>query len=211
MSSPRPDGLTEAKNLDHKQFGLEKTLKVLKGCHDATATQLVQTLTKKVDAYVGEAEPSDDLTLLAICDTPKEESWTLSRSITLDNDVSQVTELNQFVQSVTEELQFDNALSKRIKLAVEEVVVNIMDYAYVADIKGQLKVEAMANDKRLRFVFTDSGRPFDPTSVSRADTTLTVEDRPIGGLGILLVRNLMDTINYERIDGQNVLRIEKRI
>ena len=109
---------------------------------------------------------------------------------------------------MTEELQFDNALSKRIKLAVEEVVVNIMDYAYVADIKGQLKVEAMANDKRLRFVFTDSGRPFDPTSVSRADT---VEDRPIGGLGILLVRNLMDTINYERIDGQNVLRIEKRI
>jgi len=205
------DGLTEAKNTERKQFGLDRTLEVLKECHDATAEQLIQATTQKVNAFVNGAEPSDDLTLLAIRYTPKEETWTLSRSITLDNDVSQVTELNQFVQSVTEELQFDNALSKRIKLAVEEVVVNIMDYAYVADIKGQLKVEAMANDKRLRFVFTDSGRPFDPTSVSRADTTLTVEDRPIGGLGILLVRNLMDTINYERIDGQNVLRIEKRI
>ena len=205
------DGLTEAKSLDHKQFGLEKTLKVLKGCHDATATQLIQTLTKKVDAYVGEAEPSDDLTLLAIRYTPKEESWTLSRSITLDNDVSQVTELNQFVQSVTEELQLEKALSRRIKLAVEEVVVNIMNYAYVADVKGQVKVEAMANDERLRFILTDSGRAFDPTAVSRADTTLTVEDRPIGGLGILLVRNLMDSINYERIDGQNILRIEKKI
>lgn len=205
------DGLTEAKNTERKQFGLDRTHEVLKECHDATAEQLIQATTQKVNAFVNGAEPSDDLTLLAIRYTPKEETWTLSRSITLDNDVSQVTELNQFVQSVTEELQFDNALSKRIKLAVEEVVVNIMDYAYVADIKGQLKVEAMANDKRLRFVFTDSGRPFDPTSVSRADTTLTVEDRPIGGLGILLVRNLMDTINYERIDGQNVLRIEKRI
>jgi len=205
------DGLTEAKNLGSKQFGLEKTLNVLKGCHDATATQLIQTLTKKVDAFVGEAEPSDDLTLLAIRYTPKEETWTLSRSITLDNDVSQVTELNQFVQSVTEELQFDKALSNRIKLAVEEVVVNIMDYAYVADVKGQVKVEAMANDERLRFILTDSGRAFDPTAVSRADTTLTVEDRPIGGLGILLVRNLMDSINYERIDGQNILRIEKKI
>ena len=204
------DGLTEAKNMDRKQFGLEKTLKVLEKCHDATAMQLIQTLTKKVDAFVGEAEPSDDLTLLAIRYTPKEESWTLSRSITLDNDVAQVTELNQFVQSMTEELQLDKALSRRIKLAVEEVVVNIMNYAYVADVKGQVKVEAMANDERLRFILTDSGRSFDPTAVSRADTTLTVEDRPIGGLGILLVRNLMDSINYERIDGQNILRIEKK-
>jgi sigma-B regulation protein RsbU (phosphoserine phosphatase) len=205
------DGLTEAKNLEHKQFGVERALKVVEKSHDATATQLIENLSRKVNAFVGDAEPSDDLTLLAIRYTPKEESWTLSRSITLDNDVAQVTELNQFVQSVTEELQFDKALSRRIKLAVEEVVVNIMDYAYVADVKGQVKVEAMANDERLRFILTDSGRAFDPTAVSRADTTLTVEDRPIGGLGILLVRNLMDSINYERIDGQNVLRIEKKI
>jgi len=205
------DGLTEAKNLKRKQFGIERTIEVVKGCHGASAEQLIQSLTQKVNAFVGDAEPSDDLTLLAIRYTPKEESWTLFRSITLDNDVAQVTELNRFVQSVTEELQFDKALSKRIKLAVEEVVVNIMDYAYAPDIKGQVTVEAMANDKRLRFILTDSGRPFDPTSVSRADTTLTVEDRPIGGLGVLLTRNLMDTINYERIEGNNVLRLEKRI
>lgn len=205
------DGLTEAKNLKRQQFGVKRTVEVVKECNDATAEQLIQTLTQKVNAFVGDAEPSDDLTLLAIRYTPKEESWTLSRSITIDNDVAQVSELNRFVQSVTEELQFDKALSKRIKLAVEEVVVNIMDYAYAPDIKGQVTVEAMANDKRLRFILTDSGRPFDPTSVSRADTTLTVEDRPIGGLGILLVRNLMDIINYERIEGNNVLRIEKRI
>lgn len=205
------DGLTEAKNMKHQQFGINRAFEVVKGCHDATAEQLVHSLLQNVNDFVGDAEPSDDLTLLAIRYTPQEETWTLSRSITLDNDVSQVTELNRFVQSVTEDLQLDKALSKRIKLAVEEVVVNIMEYAYIPDIKGQVRVEAMANDKRLRFILTDSGHPFDPTSVSRADTTLTVEDRPIGGLGILLVRNLMDTINYERIEGHNVLRIEKRL
>ena len=205
------DGLTEAKNLESKQFGFDRTLEAVKACHDNTSEQLVRFLTQKVNVFVGDAEPSDDLTLLAIRYTPKEETWTLSRSITLDNDVAQVVELNRFVQSVTDDLQLNKSLSHNIKLAVEEVAVNIMDYAYMADIKGQLKVEAMATDKRLKFIFTDSGRPFDPTSVSRADTTLTVEDRPIGGLGILLVRNLMDSINYERIDGQNVLRIEKRI
>lgn len=205
------DGLTEAKNLESKQFGFDNTIEAVKECHDNTSEQLVRFLTQKVNVFVGDAEPSDDLTLLAIRYTPKEETWTLSRSITLDNDVAQVVELNRFVQSVTDDLQLNKSLSHNIKLAVEEVAVNIMDYAYIADIKGQLKVEAMATDKRLKFIFTDSGRPFDPTSVSRADTTLTVEDRPIGGLGILLVRNLMDSINYERIDGQNVLRIEKRI
>jgi sigma-B regulation protein RsbU (phosphoserine phosphatase) len=205
------DGLTEAKNLKRKQFGVERTFKDVKECHDATAKQLIDTLTQKVNAFVDGAEPSDDLTLLAIRYTPKEESWTLSRSITLENDVSQVTDLNRFVQSVTEELQLGKPLPKQIKLAVEEVVVNIMEYAYMPDTKGIVKVEALANDKLLRFILTDSGRPFDPTSVSRADTTLTVEDRPIGGLGILLVRNLMDSINYERIDGQNILRIEKKI
>ncbi len=205
------DGLTEAKNMKRKQFGVERTFKDVKECHDATAKQLIESITKKVNAFVGEAEPSDDLTLLAIRYTPKEESWTLSRSITLENDVSQVTELNRFVQSVTEELQLGKPLPKQIKLAVEEVVVNIMEYAYMPDTKGIVKVEALANDKLLRFILTDSGRPFDPTSISRADTTLTVEDRPIGGLGILLVRNLMDSINYERANGQNILRIEKKI
>ena len=205
------DGLTEAKSLNSQRLGFKRTLEAVKECRDATAMQLIDTLTQKVNAFVDGAEPSDDLTLLAIRYTPKEESWTLSRSITLENDVSQVTDLNRFVQSVTEELQLGKPLPKQIKLAVEEVVVNIMEYAYMPDTKGIVKVEALANDKLLRFILTDSGRPFDPTSISRADTTLTVEDRPIGGLGILLVRNLMDSINYERANGQNILRIEKKI
>ena len=205
------DGLTEAKSLNSQRLGFKRTLEAVKECRDATAMQLIDTLTQKVNVFVDGAEPSDDLTLLAIRYTPKEESWTLSRSITLENDVSQVTDLNRFVQSVTEELQLGKPLPKQIKLAVEEVVVNIMEYAYMPDTKGIVKVEALANDKLLRFILTDSGRPFDPTSISRADTTLTVEDRPIGGLGILLVRNLMDSINYERANGQNILRIEKKI
>jgi anti-sigma regulatory factor (Ser/Thr protein kinase) len=53
--------------------------------------------------------------------------------------------------------------------------------------------------------------PFDPTSQVEADTSLSVEDRPIGGLGIYLVRQLMDSINYERIDGKNVLTLIKKL
>ncbi|MBQ6033357.1 MAG: ATP-binding protein, partial [Prevotella sp.] len=57
----------------------------------------------------------------------------------------------------------------------------------------------------------DEGTPFDPTTRKEVDTTLPVEERPIGGLGILLVRKLMDSINYERIDGKNVLTLRKNL
>ena len=63
----------------------------------------------------------------------------------------------------------------------------------------------------LNFVITDSGTPFDPTSVEDADVTLGVEDRPVGGLGIFLVRQIMDTVNYERVDGHNILTLSKKI
>ena len=68
-----------------------------------------------------------------------------------------------------------------------------------------------ADKGNIRFILTDSGAEFDPTGVSKADTTLTVDERPIGGLGVFLVRNLMDSINYERRDGKNVLRLEKKL
>ena len=69
----------------------------------------------------------------------------------------------------------------------------------------------MADSDRseLRFTVIDSGKPFDPTTVLEADTTLNAQDRPIGGLGILLTRKLMDSISYTRRDGQNVLSLTK--
>ena len=68
----------------------------------------------------------------------------------------------------------------------------------------------MTDGHKLKFVIIDSGIVFDPTEAAQADTTLSAEERPVGGLGLLLVRELMDSINYERIDGQNTLTLIKR-
>jgi sigma-B regulation protein RsbU (phosphoserine phosphatase) len=86
-----------------------------------------------------------------------------------------------------------------------------MSYAYPKGTTGVVQIDALANEQRLKFVITDEGLPFDPTERPGADTTLRVEDRPIGGLGIHLVRHYMDSINYERIDGRNVLTLRKKI
>ena len=98
-----------------------------------------------------------------------------------------------------------------LNLAMEEAVVNVMDYAYPAGIKGKVCIEAEADDQQLSFVISDWGKPFDPTAKAEVDTTLSAEERPIGGLGIHLVRQIMDSINYERIDEKNVLTLRKKL
>ena len=94
---------------------------------------------------------------------------------------------------------------------MEEAVVNVMDYAYPVGLEGDITIRAQWNGQRLKFIIIDEGVPFDPTEALQVDTTLSVEERPVGGLGIHLVRQLMDSINYERIDGTNTLTLCKEI
>jgi sigma-B regulation protein RsbU (phosphoserine phosphatase) len=86
-----------------------------------------------------------------------------------------------------------------------------MNYGYPAGQVGHIEVKALANEKTLTFVICDDGIPFDPTAKSEVDTTLSVEQRPIGGLGIHLVRTIMDSINYERTRGRNILTLRKKL
>ncbi len=131
--------------------------------------------------------------------------------ITLPNDVQATTELGMFVDEVCENVGFDMSTTFKLNLAIEEAVVNVMSYAYPAGTKGDVDIDAEADDEQLKFVISDSGTPFDPTQKGEVDTTLSAEERGIGGLGIHLIRQIMDTINYERVDGKNVLTLCKKL
>ena len=133
------------------------------------------------------------------------------RQITLPNDVQEVPQLNVFVDEVCEQVDFDMSTTLKLNLAIEEAVVNVMNYAYPAGEKGDVPIEAMINDEYLVFVISDSGTPFDPTAKAEVDTALSAEERGIGGLGIHLIRQIMDTINYERVEGKNVLTLRKKL
>ena len=132
-------------------------------------------------------------------------------AITLSNDVKEIPLLTAFVEEVCEFNNLDEQTSMQLNLALEEAVVNVMEYAYPKGTTGDVNIRATSNGRRLKFIITDAGVSFNPTEVAAADTTLSAEERPVGGLGILLVRELMDSINYERIDGKNVLTLTKSI
>ena len=205
------DGVTEAKNKQLKQFSLDRVQEVLGSLKEVHPEVLLKTMLEKVQQFAGEAEQSDDVTMLAFQYTPQEESEILNEALTLKNDMKQVPQLGTFIKSIIGQLQIEPSLGKNIRLAVEEAAVNAMDYAYPAGTEGEISITAKSNGQWLRFIISDGGVAFDPTEVLKADTTLSAEERPIGGLGILLVRELMDTINYERIDGKNILTLTKTI
>ena len=207
------DGLTEAKRAPKQMFGLQRTKEVLGKCtqQQLTPQEILETISEEVHRFTGDAEQSDDLTMLAIRYTPKQFESTLTETLTIKNDVHEVTRFSNFMKSVTEKLGIEKSLARQLRLAVEEAVVNVIDYAYPIGSEGDIEVKMMSDGHTLRFQVIDSGVAFDPTEKEITDTTLSAEDRRIGGLGILLVRELMDSVNYERTDGKNVLTLIKHI
>lgn len=204
------DGLVEAENETHQLFKTERLHQTL-----ATASAHPEPLIKAVDdavhQFVGSAEQSDDLTMLAIMYTSQQSGNKLERQLTLQNDVRETPLLGTFVEDICEELGIDPKTTMKMNLALEEAVVNVMEYAYPKDQQGEVRIKAEANDVRLKFVISDDGKPFDPSVYDEVDITQEADKRDIGGLGIHLVRRIMDTINYKRVNGQNIFTLCKKL
>lgn len=132
-------------------------------------------------------------------------------TLTLRNDVQEVPLLATFIDTISEENGIDMIESMNINLAVEEAVANVMNYAYPKDTVGEVRVDASVADGLLTITITDSGTPFDPTQKEDPDINLPAEERPIGGLGILLVKQIMDTVTYQHAEGKNILTLVKKI
>ncbi len=101
-------------------------------------------------------------------------------------------------------------LLNKIDLAVEEIFVNIAHYAYKSE-TGLAEIDCKFENGTLTVVFSDSGKKFDPLARQDPDTSLSLEERKIGGLGIFLTKQFMDSVLYEYADGKNILTIEKKI
>ncbi len=207
------DGLTEAENGHHKLFAQERIIEQAKiAIQNAyNPKELIEQMTMAVKQFVNGADQSDDLTMLAIQYTREKLVERYQNSLTLDNDVKQVPQLYEFVNDVCRAIGFDETTTAAMNLALEEAVVNVMTYAYPLGTKGTVNIVAISDDVCVKFIISDNGAPFDPTVVAEVDTTLSAEDRKIGGLGIYLVRQLMDSVNYERVDGYNVLTLRKNL
>ena len=204
------DGLNEAENKRHEQYGEERMMKHLEKCRtliaDLSPRRVVEEMQADVARFVDGAQQSDDLTMLAI--------RYQQDAIIMRNDIQQIPTLAEWIDS----LGIPSELNMPVNLALEEAVSNVMLYAYPDVKNGQVLVEFVRScidinkpQEQIVFIISDGGTPFDPTQQPPADISLSLEDRAIGGLGIHLVLQLMDEVLYERVDEKNVLTLIKRI
>lgn len=133
----------------------------------------------------------------------------MEKVLTLRNEIEEISKLSLFIEEMGDEFGLSSELVFNLNLVLEEAVSNVILYAYPKEEHEIITLTAKKNDNQLVFVLTDSGKEFDPTQMPDADVTLSAEERPIGGLGIFLIRQIMNKVEYQRIDGQNVLTLGK--
>ena len=135
----------------------------------------------------------------------------MEKTIILANDITEISRLAQFVDEVGEEFSLAPDITFNLNLVLEEAVVNVINYAYPKEEHQHIYLSAKLHEDSIVLVLTDTGKEFDPTMAPEADITLSAEERPIGGLGIFLIRQIMNEVKYERIEGKNVLTLEKKL
>lgn len=134
--------------------------------------------------------------------------WSLA-GLTLPADISSLEPLRHFVLERFEATGLSPALTLKIDLVLEEVLLNIFNYAHGPDLAGAVTVECgpLAAGERFLVRFTDQGPPFDPLSQPPPDVTLGMDERVQGGLGILLTKEMSASQQYRREGGSNILEI----
>lgn len=210
------DGVTEAENQSKQLFGDDALLSALASARKAgavTSKDFVDAVYKVVRTYAQGTEQSDDITMTVVeykgCAKARVSEKTVP-VLHLKNSIDEVPTLGEWVEMVAGEagLPDDKALS--LNLALEEAVVNVMKYAYPDQEDMPVDVSCEIGQGTVTFVIDDHGVPFDPTAKDDPDITLEAENRPIGGLGIFLVKNIMDSVSYERVVGHNRLTMVLR-
>lgn len=134
-------------------------------------------------------------------------------TLNIKNKLEETEQLPDFLQKIGKELSLSVELINSLNLAIEEALVNSVQYAYPPSVDGSICLASHWDEPKgmLQFTLSDQGKPFDPTASPEADTTLSVEDRPIGGLGIFLIRQIMDEVEYQYKDNSNIFVMRKII
>ena len=135
----------------------------------------------------------------------------MRKEIRIKNQISELEHVAKFIEEIGEELGLSMELQMNLNLVMEEMVSNVIFYAYPQEVDAEIELVAKSDGKELTFVLTDQGREFDPTAKENADPNVNPAEREIGGMGIFIVKNIMNQVTYQRLDGKNLLTMTKGI
>ena len=130
------------------------------------------------------------------------------KSIKLSASLENLNRFNAWVRKCAKEYELNLKKTERLMVAIEEALVNIFEYAYPEKKKGEVELRCYRGDRgKVIFEIRDSGIPFDPRLIHDPDTESDMDSRKIGGLGIYLMKKMVDEINYKREGDKNILKL----
>ena len=186
------DGVTEARNSEREMLGLKRWSDIVAKNED---------LPNAIKHFIGQAEPTDDITLMTIC----KESPVLPMTINVPCREDQWPVLRNAIHSFGLCIGMERKALKKYEVAAEEAIVNILHYSQANDIEIVLS----SQDSAFTIQLMDDGLPFDPTE--HTPNNKTIDERQIGGMGIHLIRQIVDEMHYERKEEKNILGLVKKI
>ena len=207
------DGVTEATDTALELFGEARMIDALNQAPDSDPESTIRRMHAAIADFVKEATQFDDITMLCVRYRGAGRGDGKYRSsLTVPADVDRLGEVTAFLEGELEKADCPMEDLFNFTLVAEEVFVNIAHYAYDGR-QGDVEMSYVFDEetREVEIVFSDSGIPFDPTSRPAPDTTLAPGQRQVGGLGIHLVRKLMDEVTYEYQGGKNLLTVKKRL
>ena len=206
------DGVTEATDADNRLYGEKRLLETLNRVRDLPVGDLCKYVKDDVDSFVGDAPQFDDITMVAVrylaaCQIRQE--FRLDFAEAEINDVEKTMVL---FEKEMEDREYPTKVIRQISVAIDELMSNIIKYGY-PEHKGPISVSMyeLTGTNMLKVQFTDRAIPFDPTAMPDPDITASADERQIGGLGIMMVRKIMDGFDYVYEDGKNVVTLYRRL
>ena len=201
------DGVTESLDSKNRLFGEERLLDALAAAPDTDPGSLCRIVRAVVAAFSEGTPQADDITVLAVqyLAAPRMSSRTFQP--TQDGIAAASDFLDEVLSAETSEQV--NALAPPLHIILDEICSNIVKHSGASGFA--LDIEFAESPAAVKLTFSDDGVAYDPLSHADPDTTLPAEERPIGGLGLLMVKKMSDAISYHRFHNRNVLVVEKRI
>ena len=198
------DGVTEAVNSEDELFGESRLLETANYLPVLPLKEFTVAIQDEIDKFSEGVEQFDDITMLALSyfgGTPG------MKEITVDARTENLDEVLDFVSGMLEGCT--PMVQNQIGVAIDEAFSNISSYAYYPD-TGTVTVRVSVGDE-VTVEFEDGGVEYDPLSCADPDITLPAEEREVGGLGVFILKNIMDSIEYRRHGEKNILTIKKKI
>ena len=204
------DGVPEATNTENTLYGESRLLAFMNQNASVEATQLLPALKAHIDEFVGEAPQFDDITMLMLDFKPERSAPMQNRTFPARTDA--LPDILGFVEEALEGYGCPMKAQMAVCVAIEEVFVNVANYAYGGG-EGDMTLGIGFEEasRTVTFRMTDKGVPFDPLQKPDPDITLSAEDREIGGLGIFITKKTMDSLAYTYENGENILTMTKTI